>query len=75
MIAFKVIDSDRDGFLTKEELKQVIEANQDPESPPFNWDSDWINLYFGASDRLSYKEFTQLIKGLLKIVITLYDNI
>jgi Ca2+-binding EF-hand superfamily protein len=64
LIVFKVLDTDKDGLLSKEELMRVIEANQESDSPPFNWNSDWVNLYFARNDlKLSYKEFSQLVKG------------
>jgi len=65
-IAFKIVDVDRTGTITREEFKRVISANLDEDCPPFNWDSDWVQLFFGkkGEGQLSYEEFTQMLKGL-----------
>ena len=41
----------------------MISAAVDEDSPPFNFNSDWINIYFPSDNPLSYEQFAQLLKG------------
>lgn len=63
-IAFKVIDRDGDGKISRDEFKRVICATVDEDSPPFDFNSDWVNIYFPQNQPLSYEQFAQLLKGL-----------
>ena len=66
LIAFKVMDRDNTGSISKEQFRAVINANQSDDSPPFDFHTEWVNLFFGAKgdSLLSYEEFSQLLKGM-----------
>lgn len=66
LIAFKVMDRDNSGSISKDQFRAVINANQSDDSPPFDFHTEWVNLFFGAKgdSLLSYEEFSQLLKGL-----------
>ncbi|KAG2022896.1 carnitine/acyl carnitine carrier [Coprinopsis cinerea AmutBmut pab1-1] len=66
-MAFQYFDVDHSGFIDYEEFRTVLAANIGPESIPFDFDCDWVQLYLGKKNGthvLGYNEFTQLMKGL-----------
>jgi len=66
LLAFKLADKDRTGFITKEEFKSIVMKHLPEGANILNWSSDWVNLFFGkeGEGHLSYLEFTQLLAGL-----------
>ncbi|KAG9289102.1 hypothetical protein G9A89_022411 [Geosiphon pyriformis] len=66
-IAFRLFDVNGTGKISVEQFKDILTANLGPDSVPFDFDCDWLNLYVGVEGRkhdLAYEEFSQLLKGL-----------
>jgi len=65
-IAFQIFDRDGDGFITRDEFKQVLESSTDQELGEFDVNSEWLKRFFGkaGNEKLSYYEFTQVLAGL-----------
>ncbi|KAF8937224.1 mitochondrial aspartate-glutamate transporter agc1 [Haplosporangium gracile] len=66
-IAFRLFDTTGSGKITRDQFKQILSANIGKDAIPFDFDCEWLNLYTGGKDNtheMSYKEFTQLLKGL-----------
>lgn len=66
VIAYNLFDLDNRGKVSVENFKKIIEANWDPESVPFNFNSGWFNLYVSEKDQndIPYEIFCQLLKGI-----------
>ncbi|KAM6899663.1 electrogenic aspartate/glutamate antiporter SLC25A13, mitochondrial isoform 2-T2 [Xenentodon cancila] len=64
MVAFLLFDKAGDGVTTFENIKQVFSQTTIHQRIPFNWDSEFIQLHFGAqrNKQLSYSEFTQFLQ-------------
>jgi solute carrier family 25 (mitochondrial aspartate/glutamate transporter), member 12/13 len=67
-VAFKLFDRDGDGLIGAEEFEELMSSLSKGSSGkmlPFVCDCEWVKLYFGdkMEAKLSYKDFTQMIKG------------
>ncbi|KAG0369351.1 mitochondrial carrier domain-containing protein [Gamsiella multidivaricata] len=66
-IAFRLFDTEGTGKITRDQFKQILSANIGKDAIPFEFECEWLRLYTGGKDathEMSYKEFTQLLKGL-----------
>ncbi|XP_061598691.1 electrogenic aspartate/glutamate antiporter SLC25A13, mitochondrial isoform X2 [Cololabis saira] len=64
LVAFLLFDKAGDGVTTFENIKQVFSQTTTHQRIPFNWDSEFIQLHFGAQrdKQLRYSEFTQFLQ-------------
>ncbi|KAJ3055596.1 mitochondrial aspartate-glutamate transporter agc1 [Rhizophlyctis rosea] len=65
-IAFRVLDSNNDGRVTIENVKRILQSNQNNDAVPLDLNTDWVKLFTGAKspkNEISYEEFAQLLKG------------
>ncbi|KAH8891398.1 mitochondrial carrier [Thozetella sp. PMI_491] len=66
-IAFRLFDVERLGNVSFGNFKKLYELNKGADSIPFNWDSEWANLYTGSKSKrhtLDYAQFSQMLRGL-----------
>ncbi|CAG8445764.1 1908_t:CDS:2 [Ambispora gerdemannii] len=66
-IAFRLFDINGTGKVTFDQFKEILSANLGPDSVPFDYNCDWLNLYVGVDGKkhdLAYEEFSQLLKGI-----------
>jgi solute carrier family 25 aspartate/glutamate transporter 12/13 len=66
-IAFRLFDVDRTGSIKFEHFRHLYEANKGPESIPFDWNSEWMQLYTGGKKHrheMTYPQFSQMLRGL-----------
>ncbi|KAG0248921.1 mitochondrial aspartate-glutamate transporter agc1 [Mortierella polycephala] len=66
-VAFRLFDTTGTGKINRDQFKQVYSANIGKDAIPFDFECEWLKLYTGgkaATHEMSYKEFTQLLKGL-----------
>eukprot|EP01098_Paradermamoeba_levis_P002948 TRINITY_DN1392_c0_g4_i1.p1 TRINITY_DN1392_c0_g4~~TRINITY_DN1392_c0_g4_i1.p1 ORF type:complete len:447 (-),score=173.10 TRINITY_DN1392_c0_g4_i1:1004-2344(-) len=65
-ILFYLFDKSGDHRISKAEFIQVLKAANEGRDLPFNFDSDFMSLFFGKNGTklLSYTAFTQLLKML-----------
>ncbi|KAK2886984.1 hypothetical protein Q8A67_015212 [Cirrhinus molitorella] len=63
MVAFQLFDKTGNGVATFEEVKQVFGQTIIHQHIPFNWNSEFVQLHFGADRKkhLNYGEFTQFL--------------
>ncbi|KAI9290719.1 mitochondrial carrier [Neoconidiobolus thromboides FSU 785] len=67
IIAFKLFDLDNSGKVSVDEFKSVLSQNWDPDSVPFDFESDWLKMYTGGKGpqhEIQFNSFCQLLKGL-----------
>uniref|UniRef100_A0A673HME6 Solute carrier family 25 member 13 n=1 Tax=Sinocyclocheilus rhinocerous TaxID=307959 RepID=A0A673HME6_9TELE len=62
-VAFQLFDKTGNGIATFEEVKQVFGQTTIHQHIPFNWNSEIVQLHFGAGRKkhLNYGEFTQFL--------------
>jgi Ca2+-binding EF-hand superfamily protein len=74
-LAFQLFDRHGQGFVTFEDFQYIISATKQFREFPFNFDSDFIKMQFGAKRQrqITYKEFTQVLLGKKKKKIK-YDD-
>lgn len=66
-IAFRLFDVEGKGSVKYDEFVKIYQANRDPNSIPFDWNSQWASLYLGGKGRrhdLTYLQFSQMLRGL-----------
>jgi solute carrier family 25 aspartate/glutamate transporter 12/13 len=66
-IAFRLFDTRGEGLIKFDDFKKIYDANKDPNSLPFDWNSEWASLYTGGRKKrhdLTYQQFSQLLRGL-----------
>lgn len=66
-IAFRLFDAEGKGSVKYDEFVKIYQANQDPNSIPFDWNSQWASLYLGGKGQrhdLTYPQFSQMLRGL-----------
>uniref|UniRef100_A0A8C1YVG6 Solute carrier family 25 member 13 n=1 Tax=Cyprinus carpio TaxID=7962 RepID=A0A8C1YVG6_CYPCA len=63
MVAFQLFDKAGNGIATFEDVKQVFGQTTIHQHIPFNWNSEFVQLHFGAERKkhLNYGEFTQFL--------------
>ncbi|XP_039536636.1 calcium-binding mitochondrial carrier protein Aralar2 isoform X1 [Pimephales promelas] len=63
MVAFQLFDKTGNGVATFEDVKQVFSQTTIHQHIPFNWNSEFVQLHFGAERKkhLNYGEFTQFL--------------
>ncbi|XP_059366250.1 electrogenic aspartate/glutamate antiporter SLC25A13, mitochondrial isoform X2 [Carassius carassius] len=63
MVAFQLFHKARNGIATFEDVKQVFGQTTIHQHIPFNWNSEFVQLHFGAERKkhLNYGEFTQFL--------------
>uniref|UniRef100_A0A8C1NTJ3 Solute carrier family 25 member 13 n=1 Tax=Cyprinus carpio TaxID=7962 RepID=A0A8C1NTJ3_CYPCA len=63
MVAFQLFDKAGNGIATFEDVKQVFSQTTIHQHIPFNWNSEFVQLHFGAERKkhLNYGEFTQFL--------------
>ncbi|CAM4631601.1 unnamed protein product [Leuciscus chuanchicus] len=63
MVAFQLFDKTGNGIATFEDVKQVFGQTTIHQHIPFNWNSEFVQLHFGAERKkhLNYGEFTQFL--------------
>ncbi|XP_050992138.1 electrogenic aspartate/glutamate antiporter SLC25A13, mitochondrial isoform X1 [Labeo rohita] len=63
MVAFQLFDKTGNGVATFEDVKQVFGQTTIHQHIPFNWNSEFVQLHFGADRKkhLNYGEFTQFL--------------
>ncbi|XP_048057550.1 calcium-binding mitochondrial carrier protein Aralar2 isoform X2 [Megalobrama amblycephala] len=63
MVAFQLFDKTGNGTATFEDVKQVFGQTTIHQHIPFNWNSEFVQLHFGAERKkhLNYGEFTQFL--------------
>ncbi|XP_016312121.1 LOW QUALITY PROTEIN: calcium-binding mitochondrial carrier protein Aralar2-like [Sinocyclocheilus anshuiensis] len=63
MVAFQLFDKAGNGIATFEDVKQVLGQTTIHQHIPFNWNSEFVQLHFGAERKkhLNYGEFTQFL--------------
>lgn len=67
-VPFRLFDIDGNGMVDIDELKRMIEEHKGPDSLPFDWDSEWANLYIGGAKNrhaMTYPQFAQMMRGLV----------
>ena len=64
-LAFQLFDRQGQGFITFDDFQYVISATKQFKEFPFNFDSDFVQLHFGAKRQrqITYREFTQILLG------------
>ncbi|KAI9204140.1 mitochondrial carrier domain-containing protein [Polychytrium aggregatum] len=66
-LAFRLLDTDRDGVVTLSQFKQLITAHTkaSPSQAPLDWSSEWMKLQFASAkakaDTLTFDELSQLM--------------
>lgn len=66
-IAFRLFDAEGKGSVKYDEFVRFYQANRDPNSIPFDWNSQWASLYLGGKGRrhdLTYPQFSQMLRAL-----------
>jgi solute carrier family 25 aspartate/glutamate transporter 12/13 len=65
-LAFQLFDRQGQGLITFEDFQYIISATKQFKEYPFNFDSDFIQMHFGAKrqKQITYKEFTQILLGI-----------
>lgn len=66
-IAFRLFDVEGKGSVKYDEFIKIYQANRDPNSIPFDWNSQWASLYLGGKGRrhdLTYPQFSQMLRDL-----------
>ncbi|KTF83738.1 hypothetical protein cypCar_00003688 [Cyprinus carpio] len=63
MVAFQLFDKTGNGIATFENVKQVFGQTTIHQHIPFNWNSEFVQLHFGAERKkhLNYGEFIQFL--------------
>ncbi|XP_058609136.1 electrogenic aspartate/glutamate antiporter SLC25A13, mitochondrial isoform X1 [Onychostoma macrolepis] len=63
MVAFQLFDKTGNGIATFEDVKQVFGQTTIHQHISFNWNSEFVQLHFGAERKkhLNYGEFTQFL--------------
>uniref|UniRef100_A0A8C1WSS4 Solute carrier family 25 member 13 n=1 Tax=Cyprinus carpio TaxID=7962 RepID=A0A8C1WSS4_CYPCA len=63
IVAFQLFDKTGNGIATFEDVKQVFGQTTIHQHIPFNWNSEFVQLHFGAERKkhLNYGEFTQFL--------------
>ncbi|KAK7125048.1 hypothetical protein R3I94_019188 [Phoxinus phoxinus] len=63
VVAFQLFDKTGNGIATFEDVKQVFGQTTIHQHIPFNWNSEFVQLHFGAERKkhLNYGEFTQFL--------------
>ncbi|XP_056105640.1 electrogenic aspartate/glutamate antiporter SLC25A13, mitochondrial isoform X2 [Rhinichthys klamathensis goyatoka] len=63
MVTFQLFDKTGNGIATFEDVKQVFGQTTIHQHIPFNWNSEFVQLHFGAERKkhLNYGEFTQFL--------------
>ena len=64
-LAFQLFDRHGKGFITFDDFEYIISATKQFNEFPFNFNSDFVQLHFGAKRQrqIIYKEFTQILLG------------
>jgi solute carrier family 25 aspartate/glutamate transporter 12/13 len=66
-MAFRVFDVEGKGILKFDDVVEKYYQNKDPNTIPFNWNSEWAELYVGggkARHDLTYPQFSQMMRAL-----------
>jgi solute carrier family 25 aspartate/glutamate transporter 12/13 len=66
-IAFRLFDADRTGNVKYDDFRKLYELNKGDKTIPFDWDSEWAQLYIGSRKKrhnLDYPQFSQMLRGL-----------
>ena len=64
-LAFQLFDRRGQGYITFDDFQYIISATKQYKEFPFNFDSDFVCMHFGAKRQrqITYKEFTQILLG------------
>jgi len=75
-IAFEMFDSDKNGMITLDEFRNVIQTTRFSRDLRFDINCEWVRKFFGTEgkNKIDYYEFTQLLKGLEGEVLTQVFN-
>ena len=71
-VAFQLFDQNGSGTISVHNFKELMErvdrSSEDFPIPPFNFDSEYVKLFFGSDlkHELNYDEFTEFIQGFLQ---------
>ena len=71
-VAFQLFDQNGSGTISVHNFKELMErvdrSSDDFPIPPFNFDSEYVKLFFGSDlkHELNYDEFTEFIQGYLQ---------
>lgn len=62
-LAFHLFDRQGQGLITFDDFQYIISATKQFKEYPFNFDSDFVQMHFGAKRQrqVTYKEFTQIL--------------
>ena len=66
-IAFRLFSDPTTGLVDFKSFKDIYARNRNPDSVPFDWDSNWASLYIGDSKNrhsMTYPQFAQMLRGL-----------
>ncbi|KAF2461360.1 calcium-binding mitochondrial carrier protein-like protein Aralar1 [Lineolata rhizophorae] len=66
-IAFRLFDVDGTGVVKFSDFMKVFNANKGETEIPFDWSSEWAQLYTGGRKKrhdMTYPQFSQMLRGL-----------
>ncbi|KAL1311138.1 hypothetical protein AAFC00_001340 [Neodothiora populina] len=66
-IAFRLFADPKTGMVDFKSFKDAYARNRNPDTIPFDWDSNWASLYIGDSKNrhsMTYPQFAQMLRGL-----------
>ncbi|XP_041040517.1 calcium-binding mitochondrial carrier protein Aralar2-like [Carcharodon carcharias] len=68
IVAFQLFDKNGRGEVSFDHIKQIFSQSSTYQRIPFNWNSEFVDLYFGKDrkNHLEYKEFSQFLLELQK---------
>ncbi|XP_078085535.1 electrogenic aspartate/glutamate antiporter SLC25A13, mitochondrial [Mustelus asterias] len=66
VVAFQLFDQNGSGEVSFDDIKQIFSQTGIHQRIPFNWNSEFVDLYFGKDRKqhLKYKEFSQFLLAL-----------
>lgn len=66
-IAFRLFADPKTGLVDFKSFKDTYARNRNPDTIPFDWDSNWASLYIGDRKNrhsMTYPQFAQMLRGL-----------